>query len=141
MVTNTAQNWQVIYGGSAFAEGKMFVPVTTGRLFVYAPGVTRSDTFTATTLGQQWHINNAQTGGDSVGGGQLQLASGRGAGAAGNFVAQWPLGGDAASWTITTRVHFAPRVFALKRGRERHDQQHAHTRQPAAAPQHLSTFG
>jgi outer membrane protein assembly factor BamB len=108
VVTNTAQNWQVIYGGSAFAEGKMFVPVTTGRLLAYAPGVTRSDTFTATTMGEQWHSSDAQAGSAIVGGGQLQLASGRGAGGAANFVAQWPLGGDAASWAITTSLHFAP---------------------------------
>ncbi len=108
VVTNTAQNWQVIYGGSAFAEGKMFVPVTTGRLVAYAAGVTRSDSFTTTTLGQQWHTRTAQAGNASVGGGQLQLASGRGVGAAGNFVAQWPLGGDAAGWTITTSVHYSP---------------------------------
>jgi outer membrane protein assembly factor BamB len=108
VVTNTMQNWQVIYGGSAFAEGKMFVPVTTGRLFAYAPGVTRSDSFTATTLGEQWHVSNAQTGGYQLGDGQLELTSQQGVGALGNFVAQWPLGGDAAGWTITTSVRFAP---------------------------------
>lgn len=108
VVTNTTQNWQVIYAGSAFAEGKMFLPVTSGRLFAYAPGVTRSDTFTATTLGQQWHTSSLQAGNAQVGGGQLQLASGRGIGAAANLVAQWPLGGDAASWTITVSVRFAP---------------------------------
>lgn len=112
VVTDTAQNWQVIYGGSAFAEGRMYLPVTTGKLYAYAPGHTRSDDFAAAMLGDQWYTGDTPASSYSVGNGQLQLAAANPP----NIISQWPLGGDSAAWIITTSLHFAPAAAGEQAG-------------------------
>jgi|GEM_PF-3260446 len=120
VVTNTSLGWQTIYGGAAIGAGKMYIPATSGKLFAYAPGFTRSDQFGLPGLGSHWYVRNPLPSNYSLSAGALHITTtnqpSNTLGYAANFLAQWPLGGDAAAWTITTSLSFNPTAAQQQAG-------------------------